>query len=75
MKMDENPVFVVLSIANESGDILINCNALKKVQQILILAHHVHLHLDQHLFFSEDNNSSLYPVFTLKTILFLILLG
>ena len=62
---------------------LLDYNALKQVQQILILVHLLHLYLDQHFFFvlpnrlivSEDNNSNLYPVFTLKTILFLILLG
>ena len=72
MKMDENPVFVVLSIVNESGDILINCNALNKVQQILILAHHLHLHLDQHLFLSSLIASSFLKIIILVCILFLL---
>ena len=58
-------------------------NALKHFQQILVLVRLLHIYLDQPLFFvlpnsfivSEDNNSNLYPSFTFKKILFLILFG
>ena len=56
---------------------LVDYNALKQLQPILILVHLIHLYIDQHLFVlqtslivSGDKNSSLYPVFTLKTSLF-----
>ena len=53
------------------------------VAAFLILTHLLHLYLGQHLFFvlpnsiivSKDNNSNVYPVFILKTVLFLILSG
>ena len=61
---------------------LLDYNAIKQLQEILILAHFIHLYIDQHLILlpnsfiiSEDNTSSLHPVFTLKRILLSILLG
>ena len=55
-------------------------NALKRLQQILILVHLLYIYLYQNLFLyplivSGYNNSNLYPAFILKTILLLILLG
>ena len=62
---------------------LLDYNALKKIHQMLILVNLLRFYLNQRLFFvlpnnfivSGDKNCSLYPVFTLKTIMFLILLG
>ena len=55
---------------------LLNYNEVKQLQQILILVHLLHFYLDQHFSFvlldsfivSGDNNSNLYPVFIVKTI-------
>ena len=73
--------YIILSIFVDNC-YLLDCNKLKHLQQILIVVHLLHLYLDQHLFFVLPNsfivsgdNSNLYPVFILKTILFLILLG
>ena len=57
---------------------LLNYNEVKQLQQILILVHLLHFYLDQHFSFvlldsfivSGDNNSNLYPVFIVKTIVF-----
>ena len=107
--MDKTSVFVVLTIVDECGDILINCpNCYFAQKKILLLDNcacwkllftslqctkatstvsnfgtsspslswSTSLFLVPNNFIvSEGNSSNLYPVFTLKTILFLILLG